>query len=80
MPVNEAVSLFRRVESGAEQPVLLHELEARVSADGRELIVSRYRERYGDDGDAQRHEVHRCVPIAALLKWMAREGTTPQPS
>ncbi len=80
MPVNEAVSLFRRVESGAEQPVLLHELEARVSADGRELIVSRYRERYGDDGDAQRHEVHRRVPIAALLKWMAREATTPQPS
>lgn len=80
MPVNEAVSLFRRVESGAEQPVLLHELEARVSADGRELIVSRYRERYGDDGDAQRHEVHRRVPIAALLKWMAREGTALQPS
>jgi len=78
--VNEAVSLFRRVECGAEQPLLLHELEARVSADGRELIVSRYRERYDNGGDAQRHEVHRRVPIAALLKWMAREGTIPQPS
>ncbi|MBO9548532.1 hypothetical protein [Pseudomonas sp.] len=78
--MNDAVSLFRRVECGTEQPVLLHELEARVSEDGRELIVSRYRERYGNGGDAQRHEVHRRVPIATLLKWMAREGTTPQPS
>jgi len=78
--VSDAVSLFRRVECGAEQPVLLHELEARVSADGRELIVSRYRERYASGGDTQRHEVHRRVPIAALLKWMAKEGTTPQPS
>jgi hypothetical protein len=78
--VSDAVSLFRRVECGAEQPVLLHELEARVSADGRDLIVSRYRERYGKGGEPHLHEVHRRIPIAALLKWMAREGTTPQPS
>ncbi|MFJ4066265.1 hypothetical protein ACIPW4_13315 [Pseudomonas sp. NPDC089996] len=77
--MNDAVSLFRRVVCGAEQSVLLHELEARVSADGRELIVSRYRERYGNGGEAQRHEVHRRVPIAALLKWMAKEDTTLQP-
>ncbi|WP_176508781.1 MULTISPECIES: hypothetical protein [Pseudomonas] len=74
--MNNAVSLFRRVECGAEQPVLLHELEARVSEDGRELIVSRYRERYADGGDTQRHEVHRRIPIAMLLKWMARAGTS----
>ena len=66
--------LFRNLESDARQQ-LLHELEARVSDDGRHLIVSRYRERYGDGDAAQRHEVHRQVPIAMLLKWMAREGT-----
>ncbi|MFV7440119.1 hypothetical protein ACLPJF_23855 [Pseudomonas vlassakiae] len=56
--------------------MLLHELEARVSDDGRELILSRYRERYADGGDTQRHEVHRRIPIATLLKWMARAGTS----
>ncbi|BBH45516.1 hypothetical protein [Pseudomonas sp. KU43P] len=69
------VLLFRRLESGAEQ-ALLHELEARVSEDGRDLIVSRYRERYGNGDALQRHEVHRRVPIAALLKWMARKDAS----
>ncbi|HYQ55014.1 MAG TPA: hypothetical protein VES70_31785 [Pseudomonas sp.] len=71
--VQSPVLLFRRLESDAKQ-ALLHELEARVSDDGRDLIVSRYRERYGDSNALQRHEVHRRVPIASLLKWMAREG------
>ena len=72
--VQSPVLLFRRLESDARQ-ALLHELEARVSDDGRDLIVSRYRERYGNGNALQRHEVHRRVPIAMLLKWMAREGT-----
>lgn len=67
------VLLFRRLESNARQG-LLHELEARVSDDGRDLIVSRYRERYGNGDALQRQEVHRRVPISSLLKWMAREG------
>lgn len=71
------VVLFRRLRRDTRQQ-LLHELEARVSDDGRHLIVSRYRERYGDA--AQRHEVHRQVPIATLLKWMAREGRRHEPS
>ncbi|EJN34786.1 hypothetical protein PMI38_04476 [Pseudomonas sp. GM84] len=71
--VQSPVLLFRRLESDARQ-ALLHELEARVSDDGRDLIVSRYRERYGNGNALQRHEVHRRVPIATLLKWMAREG------
>ena len=61
--------------------VLLHELEARVSEDGQHLILSRYRERTGDGTAAQqRHEVHRRVPIATLLKWMARQSLEREPS
>lgn len=71
--VQSPVLLFRRLESDPQQ-ALLHELEARVSDDGRDLIVSRYRERYGNGNAIQRQEVHRRVPIATLLKWMAREG------
>ena len=71
------VVLFRRLQNDTRQQ-LLHELEARVSDDGRHLIVSRYRERYGDA--AKRHVVHRRVPIATLLKWMAREGRRHEPS
>ena len=41
-----AMLLFRRLEGAARQPLLLHELEARVSADGRSLVLSRYRERF----------------------------------
>ncbi|AXM98899.1 hypothetical protein ACU5P1_09465 [Pseudomonas plecoglossicida] len=73
--VQSPVLLFRRLESDPQQ-ALLHELEARVSDDGRDLIVSRYRERYGNGNAIQRQEVHRRVPIATLLKWMAREGLT----
>ncbi|UPL07806.1 hypothetical protein PisoF_03511 [Pseudomonas sp. IsoF] len=72
------VVLFRRLESNARQQ-LLHELEARVSEDGRDLIISRYRERSGEAASQQRHEVHRRVPIATLLKWMAREGAEGEP-
>ncbi|HHJ1297601.1 hypothetical protein OGV25_16740 [Pseudomonas sp. P1B16] len=72
------VVLFRRLESNARQQ-LLHELEARVSEDGRDLIISRYRERSGEAAAQQRHEVHRRVPIATLLKWMAREGAEGEP-
>jgi hypothetical protein len=66
-----AMLLFRRLEGAARQPLLLHELEAR-SADGRNLVLSRYRERYTAEGEPYRHEAHRSVPIAALLRWMAR--------
>lgn len=66
--------LFRRLESAAPQSVLLHELEARVSEDGQHLIVSRYREQHSADGQPHCREVHRSVPISALLKWMAKEG------
>jgi len=66
--------LFRNLANDARQQ-LLHELEARVSDDGRYLIISRYRERYGNGTTAQRQEVHRRVPIATLLRWMAREST-----
>ena len=72
--VQAPLVLFRNLASDARQQ-LLHELEARVSDDGRHLIVSRYRERYGNDTTAQRQEVHRRVPIATLLRWMAREST-----
>ena len=68
------VVLFRRLQRDAREQ-LLHELEARVSEDGQHLIVSRYRERSGDGNNRQRHEVHRRVSIAMLLKWMAREST-----
>ena len=67
-----AMLLLRRLEGAARQPVLLHELEARLSADGRSLVISRYRERYSAEGKPYRHEVHRSIPIAALLRWMAR--------
>lgn len=67
-----AVLLFRRLEGAARQPLLLHELEARLSADGRSLVLSRYRERFTGDGKPCRHEAHRSVPIATLLRWMAR--------
>ncbi|WDY59998.1 hypothetical protein [Pseudomonas sp. PSKL.D1] len=67
-----AMTLFRRLHGAQPQPLLLHELEVRVSADGRHLVLSRYRERYGE-GEPQRQEVHRQVPIAALLRWMARQ-------
>ncbi|MNG76388.1 hypothetical protein D3C76_302980 [compost metagenome] len=70
----DAVMLFRRLEGAARQPVLLHELEARLSTDGRHLILSRYRERYTAESAPQRHETHRSVPIAALLRWVARQG------
>lgn len=69
-----AMLLFRRLEGAARQPLLLHELEARVSADGRSLVLSRYRERLTAEGKPYRHEVHRSVPIAALLRWVARQG------
>jgi len=72
--VQAPLVLFRNLASDARQQ-LLHELEARVSDDGRHLIVSRYRERYGNGTTAQRQEVHRRVPIATLLRWMAREST-----
>ncbi|MBA6138088.1 MULTISPECIES: hypothetical protein [Pseudomonas] len=64
--------LLRRLEGAARQPVLLHELEARLSADGRNLVLSRYRERYSAEGKPYRYEAHRSISIAALLRWMAR--------
>ncbi|MFF5866162.1 hypothetical protein [Pseudomonas sp. NPDC012596] len=72
--VQAPLVLFRNLASDARQQ-LLHELEARVSDDGRHLIVSRYRERYGNGSTVQRQEVHRRVPIATLLRWLAREST-----
>ena len=69
-----AVLLFRRLEGAARQPLVLHELEARLSADGRSLVLSRYRERVTADGKPYRHEAHRSVPIAVLLRWMVRQG------
>ncbi len=66
--------LFRRLEGAARQPLLLHELEVRVSADGRSLVLSRYRERYDAEGKACRHETHRSVPIAVLLRWLGRQS------
>ncbi|AVH39357.1 hypothetical protein AL532_25070 [Pseudomonas monteilii] len=67
-----AILLLRRLEGAARQPVLLHELEARLSADGRNLVLSRYRERYRAEGKPYRCEAHRSISIAALLRWMAR--------
>ncbi|MCE0910682.1 hypothetical protein ACF8R4_00955 [Pseudomonas sp. FYR_2] len=67
-----AMLLLRRLEGAARQPVLLHELEARLSADGRNLVLSRYRERYSAEGKPYRCEAHRSISIAALLRWMAR--------
>ena len=49
-----AMLLLRRLEGAARQPVLLHELEARLSADGRNLVLSRYRERYSAEGKPYR--------------------------
>ncbi|RCL24724.1 hypothetical protein C6A77_15715 [Pseudomonas sp. AFG_SD02_1510_Pfu_092] len=69
-----AMLLFRRQEGAARQALLLHELEARVSADGRSLVLSRYRERVTAEGTHYRHEVHRNIPLAALLRWVARHG------
>jgi len=76
----QPVVLFRRLQRDTRQQVL-HELEARVSKDGQHLILSRYRERTGDGAAAQqRHEVHRRVPIATLLKWVARQSLVREPS
>lgn len=76
----QPVVLFKRLQRDTRQQVL-HELEARVSEDGQHLILSRYRERTGDGAAAQqRHEVHRRVPIATLLKWMARQSLEREPS
>ena len=66
--------LFERLEREASQALVHHGLEARMSADGRYLEISRYRERYRPDLPAQRREVCHRVPVAALLRWMARRG------
>ncbi|AGZ35759.1 hypothetical protein C4Q28_11805 [Pseudomonas sp. SWI6] len=73
-PANASMLLFRRLERAASESVLLHELQARVSDDGQHLIVSRYREHRTAQGRPHCREVHRSVPITALLKWMAKQG------
>lgn len=64
-----AMLLFRRLEGAARQPLLLHELEARLSADGRSLVLSRYRERYSAEAQAlptRGSPQHTDCSIAAL--------------
>lgn len=66
--------LFQRQHSTPRYPLRVHELEARLSEDGHSLVISRYREQYRPGNPATRREVCHQVPIAALLRWIAKEG------
>ncbi|MGE7989653.1 hypothetical protein ACQKPE_01090 [Pseudomonas sp. NPDC089554] len=73
--MNDArLMLFQRHENTPHQPLRVHELEARLSDDGRSLVISRYLEQYQPGRPTARREVSHQVPIAALLRWMAKEG------
>ncbi|MFB4390568.1 MULTISPECIES: hypothetical protein [unclassified Pseudomonas] len=73
--MNDArLMLFQRHESAPSQPLRVHELEARLSDDGHSLVISRYREQYRPGSPVARSEVSHRVPIAALLRWIAKEG------
>ncbi|OCT29729.1 hypothetical protein [Pseudomonas putida] len=69
---DERLMLFQRHSASKNDAMRVHELDARLSADGRNLVISRYSEHYRPGDAGARHQVSRSIPIALLLRWMAK--------
>ncbi|HEK1684327.1 TPA: hypothetical protein SMR42_000635 [Pseudomonas putida] len=77
---DERLMLFQRHAASKNDAMQVHELDARLSADGRNLVISRYREHYRPGDAGARQQVSRSIPIALLLRWMAKVQREEKPA
>lgn len=71
---DDRLLLHHRLRALDNTTLHCREIELRLSADRRQLILSRYAERYGDDRFLRGAVNHHQVSLTKLMRWMIRHG------
>ncbi len=67
----------RRIRAPDRATLHYRELELRLDADGRHLVLSRYTELYGEDQSIWGARRDHKVSLVSLLRWMVSQGHEP---
>ncbi|WP_028241367.1 hypothetical protein [Stutzerimonas azotifigens] len=71
---DDKLLLHHRLRALDDATLHCREIELRLSADHRQLILSRYVELYGDDRCLWGAVNHHQVSLTSMIRWMIRHG------
>ena len=75
---DDVLLLHRRIRTPDQASLHCRELELRLDADGRHLVLSRYTELYCEDQSIWGATRDHKVPLVSLLRWMISQGHGPE--
>lgn len=77
MSAEGVLVLHRRIRAPDSATLHYRELELRLDADGRHLVLSRYTELYGEEQSSWGARRDHKVSLVSLLRWMISQGAMP---
>lgn len=78
MSAEDVLVLHRRIRTPDMTTLHCRELQLRLDADGRHLVLSRYVELYGEDQSIWGATRDHKVSVVSLLRWMTSQGYEPE--
>ena len=71
---HDTLVLHRRIRTPDEASLHCRELDLRLDADGRHLLLNRYTELYRDDRSTWGVRRQHRIPLTSLLRWAASQA------
>lgn len=71
---HDTLTLHRRIRTPDSGSLHCREIDLRVDADGRHLLLNRYTELYCDDRSTWGVSRQHRIPLASLLRWAASQA------